>query len=139
MSVAWFTSNDINKEFTFCGNIGQGHPDPDIIFAEGKFYMVTQTKFDYISSGPWVETVELRVGVDTKNDGKIDTWGEWQVASEHYDYMEGFSKQIKKVPAQLELSSLPEAYGFQVEFKVSDSTENESKPIIDKMIVNIEG
>lgn len=29
---------------------------------------------DYVSPGPWVETVEARVGVDTDNDEKIDKW-----------------------------------------------------------------
>lgn len=137
MSVAWFTSNNINEQFVFCGNIGRGHPDPDIMFAEGKYYILTQTKFDYVSPGPWVETVELRVGVDTKNNGIIDTWGDWQVVSEHYDYIKGFSKQIEKAPAQINLSGLPEAYGFQVDFKINDNTQNKSKPIIDKMVVEL--
>lgn len=137
MSVAWFTSKDINEQFTFCGNIGEGHPDPDIMFAEGKFYMLTQTKFDYVSSGPWVETVELRVGVDTKNDGVIDTWGDWQTVSEHYDYIKGFSKQIEKISAQMNLSDLPEAYRFQIELKINDTTQNRSKPIIDKMVIEL--
>ncbi len=136
MSVAWFTSDDINKQFTFCGNIGQGHPDPDVMFAEGKFYMLTQTKYDYISSGPWVETVEVRVGVDTTNDGAIDNWGEWQIVKEQYDYIEGFAKQIKKIPAQMDLSGLPKGYAFQFEVKIKDSTENQSKPILDKVVLS---
>lgn len=138
MSVAWFTSSNINEKFTFCGSIGQGHPDPDIMFAEGKFYMLTQTNFDYVSSGPWVETVEIRVGVDTENDGAIDTWGDWQIVGEQYDYIEGFSKQIKKTAAQINLSSLPEAYGIQIEFKITNDTGNESKPVINKMVVELE-
>ncbi|GAA3651387.1 hypothetical protein [Flavivirga jejuensis] len=135
MSVAWFTSTDINKPFTFCGNIGQGHPDPDIMFAEDQFYLLTQTKFDYISPGPWVETVEVRLGVDTNNDGAINQWSDWQIVKEEYDYIEGFAKQIGKVPAELDLSSLPEGYGFQFEVKIKDTTENESKPILDKVEV----
>ncbi len=133
MSVAWFTSDDINKQFTFCGNIGQGHPDPDVMFAEGQFYLLTQTKYDYISDGPWVETVEVRVGVDTSNDGAIDQWGNWQVVKEQYDYVEGFAKQVERIPAQIDLSELPEAYGFQFEIKMIDETDNDSKPIIDKV------
>ena len=50
------------------GNVGKGHPDPGIMFAEGQFYLVTQTPKDFVSPGPWVETVEVRVGVDTNND-----------------------------------------------------------------------
>ena len=136
MSVAWFTSNDINKQFEFCGNVGQGHPDPDIMFAEGKYYLLTQTKNDYVSSGPWVETVEVRMGVDTTNDGLVNEWSDWQVVKEKYDYMEGFSKQIEKTPAQMNFSDLPKGYGFQFEVKMIDTTENESKPILDKVVVS---
>jgi len=138
MSVAWFTSDDINKPFTFCGNIGQGHPDPDIVFAEGQFYLVTQLDKDFISSGPWVETVEIRVGVDTNNDGMANEWTDWQVVKEQYDYIDGFSKQIKKIPAKLSLSNLPEGYGFQFEVKMTDTTENKSKPVLDKLVVTFE-
>ncbi|MEP3387235.1 MAG: hypothetical protein ABJO02_03550 [Reichenbachiella sp.] len=133
MSVAWFTSEDINQPFTFCGNIGQGHPDPDIMFAEGQFYLVTQLDSDFVSPGPWVESVEVRVGVDTTNDGVIDQWSDWQEVSEQYDFVEGFSKQVKKTPAQLDLSGLAQGYGFQFEVRLEDTTENESKPIIDKV------
>lgn len=135
MSVAWFTSDDINKQFTFCGNIGEGHPDPDVMFAEGKFYMLTQTKYDYVSAGPWVETVEVRVGIDTTNDGEIDHWSGWQIVKEEYDYIEGFAKQVEKVPAQLDLSSLPKGFAFQFEVKINDSTENISKPVLDRLEV----
>jgi len=138
MSTAWFTSDDINKTFTFCSNIGRGHPDPDIVFAEGQFYLVTQQKTDYISSGPWVETVEVRMGVDTTNDGLVNEWSDWQVVKEQYDYMEGFSKQVERIPAQLNFSDLAEGYGFQFEVKMIDTTENESKPILDKVIVLFE-
>lgn len=136
MSVAWFTSDDINKPFTFCGNIGKGHPDPEILFAEGQFYLLTQMKTDYISSGPWVETVEVRAGVDSSNDGKIDQWSDWQTISEQYDYIDGFSKQIAKTAAQMDLSELPEGYGFQFEIRMSDTTENASKPILDEVIMS---
>lgn len=136
MSVAWFTSSDINKPFAFCGNIGQGHPDPDIIFAEGQFYLVTQFDTDFVSPGPWVETVKVRMGVDTSNDGAIDQWSDWQVVREQYDDIEGFAKQIEKIPATLELSGLPQGYGFQFEVQVIDATDNASKPILDKVEVS---
>ncbi len=138
MSVCWFTSDDINKKFEFCSHIGKGHPDPDIVFAEGQFYLATQMKTDYISSGPWVETVEVRVGVDTDNDGKSDKWSDWQQVKESYDYIEGFSKQVKKTPASMDLSTLPEGYGFQFEIKLTDSTENESKPILEGVELSFE-
>ena len=133
MSVCWFTSSSIDKQFTWCDKIGQGHPDPDIAFAEGKFYLATQMKTDYVSPGPWVETVEARVGVDTDNDSKIDQWTDWTEMKESYDYIKGFSKQIAKTPAELDTSKLPAGYGFSIQVRLTDSTENKSKPIIERM------
>ena len=74
MSVARFTSSNINEEFTYCGHVGKGHPDPDICFAEGRFYLATQPEIDFVSPGPWVEKVTARVGVDTDNDGILDIY-----------------------------------------------------------------
>lgn len=136
MSVCWFTSDSIENKFEFCGHIGKGHPDPDIVFAEGQFYLATQMKTDYVSSGPWVETVTARVGVDTDNDKKIDQWSDWQDLKETYDYIPGFSKQVKVNPAELDLSVLPAGFGFQVELKVTDTTENDSKPVLDSLSVS---
>jgi hypothetical protein len=133
MSVAWFTSSSIYEPFTFCGNIGQGHPDPDVMFAEGRFYLVTQMDTDYVSPGPWVESVKARVGVDTNSDAKIDTWTDWQAVRETYNTIFGFAKQVAKTPAALDLSDLPAGYGFQVELKITDTTGNDSKPILDKI------
>ena len=136
MSVGWFTSSSIDQQFKWCDHIGKGHPDPDVAFAEGKFYMATQQKTDYVSDGPWVETVETRVGVDTDNDKKVDQWTDWTQVKEGYDYIKGFSKQIAKKPAQLDLSKLPAGFGFQVELRLTDSTENKSKPMIDSLSVS---
>ena len=136
MSVGWFTSSSIDQPFTWCDNIGKGHPDPDVCFAEGQFYLATQQKTDFVSSGPWVEKVEARVGVDTNNNGKADKWSKWLAVKESYDYIAGFSKQIKRIPAQMDLSELPEGFGFQVEFKIDDTTENKSKPSIDRLTVS---
>ncbi len=133
MSVAWFTSSSINEPFTFCGNIGQGHPDPDIMFAKGQFYLVTQMATDYVSPGPWVDGVDVRVGVDVSNNGAVDEWTDWQAVSESYDTIPGFSKQVSRTPARLDLSSLPAGYGFQFEVRLTDTTENDSKPILDKI------
>ncbi|MGE9269768.1 MAG: hypothetical protein ACQKBU_03110 [Verrucomicrobiales bacterium] len=133
MSVAWFTSSKINEPFTFCGHIGKGHPDPDIMFAEGKFYLITQTPQDYVSPGPWVDGVEVRVGVDTDQDGKVNEWTGWQSVSEGYDAIPGFAKQVATTPAQMDLSDLPEGFGFQFELRLEDRTPNESKPILDQV------
>ncbi|MCM2375058.1 glycosyl hydrolase family 95 catalytic domain-containing protein [Aporhodopirellula aestuarii] len=136
MSVAWFTSPSLDEPFEFCGHIGQGHPDPDICFAEGRFWLATQPEEDFVSPGPWVERVEVRVGVDTTNDGSIDQWTSWQSVQEQYDYLPGFAKQVAKTPAEMDLTELQAAYGFQFELKLTDSTENESKPILDKVQMN---
>ena len=136
MSVGWFTSPSLDQPFTWCDNIGKGHPDPDIAFAEGKFYLATQQKQDFVSPGPWVETVEARVGVDTNNDGAVDNWSDWQTVKESYDYTPGFAKQVQKTAAMMDLSSLPEGYGFQFEVKLTDTTENKSKPILDKVTLS---
>lgn len=138
MAVGWFTTNDINKEFTWCDKIGEGHPDPDIGFAEGRFYLWTQQKTDYVSDGPWVETVEARLGVDTDNDDKIDQWTGWSQVKETYDYTEGFAKQISKTPAALDASELPAGFGFAFELKLTDTTENKSKPMIDRVTVEFD-
>lgn len=131
--VGWFTSSSLDKPFAFCGEIGKGHPDPDIMFAEGRFYLATQMSTDYASPGPWVETVEARVGVDTDRNNNVDQWTDWTEVKESYDYIKGFSKQVARTPAELGLSELPAGYGFQVQLRLTDSTENKSKPIIDRM------
>ena len=95
-------------------------------------------KTDYVSPGPWVETVEVRVGVDTNNDKAIDMWTDWQSVTESYDYTEGFAKQIAKTPAQLDLSKLPEGFGFQFEVKLTDTTENDSKPELDQVTLEFQ-
>lgn len=138
MSVAWFTASDISQRFTFCGNIGSGHPDPDVGFAEGQFYLLTQTRKDYVSPGPWVEKVEARVGVDTTGDGAIDHWSDWQEVKEHYDHIPGFAKQIARTPATMDLRTLPQGYGFSFEFKATDTTKNAAKPLIDQVTLRFE-
>ena len=134
--IGWFTSSSLDKPFTFCGEIGRGHPDPDIGFAEGQFYLVNQTKNDYVSPGPWVEKVEARVGVDTDNDDTIDQWTDWQEVKERYDYVKGFSKQVERTPASMDLSALPDGFGFCFEFRVKDATENKSKPMMDRVTLS---
>ena len=138
MRACWFTSPSINEPFKFCDHIGKGHPDPDVCFAEGKFYLATQMKTDYVSPGPWVESVESRVGVDTTGDGSVDHWSDWKTIKEEYDHISGFAKQVKKVPATMDLSGLPACFGVQFEVKITDTTKNKSKPMIDKVTVTFD-
>jgi len=133
MSVGWFTSPNIDGPYSWCDKIGEGHPDPDIGFAEGRFYLFTQQQTDYVSPGPWVEQVEVRVGVDTDNDGKLDQWTDWTEVKETYDVTPGLSKHVKITPARLDLKDLPAGTGFGFEMKLKDTTENKSKPMIDRI------
>jgi hypothetical protein len=41
-------------------------------------------------------------------------------------------------PAQLDLSDLTEEFGFQVGMKITDSTENKSKPMIQSVRLSFE-
>jgi hypothetical protein len=138
LSTGWFTTDDLNKPFEWCDHIGKGHPDPDIGFAKGRFYLWTQQQTDYVSDGPWVESVEARLGVDTDNDGAIDQWTDWQRVKETYQRIEGFSKQIAKTPATLDARQLPAGFGFALEMKLTDTTENKSKPMIDRVSIEFE-
>ena len=98
----------------------------------GTILLATQQQTDYVSPGPWVETVTTRVGVDTSNDGKIDLWTNW-IEVKRLRLHQGILKQIKRVPAALDLSKFPDGYAFQVELKIADSTDNKSKPIIESL------
>ena len=134
--TAILTSPSLDEKFEFIGELGQGHPDPDIGFAEGQFYLINQTSKDYVSPGPWVDTVEVRVGVDTNKDGKVDAWSKWAEVKEKYDHIPGFSKQIERIPASLNLKKLPKGHGLGFEIRLSDTTENHSKPLIDQVKIS---
>jgi hypothetical protein len=138
MSVALFTSEDINKPFRFYGHIGSGHPDPDIMFAGGKFYLITQTATDFVSEGPWVGTAQLRAGVDQDGDGRIDRWSAWQDARETYASIPGFAKQVDRTPAKVSFSDLPAGKGFQIEVKLSSPEGHKSLPKLDQLIATFE-
>jgi len=135
MRVARWTSNSVNGQFQLAGEIGEDfHPDPTIGFAEGQFYLIVQrSKNDFVSPGPWVESVNARAGVDIDNDGEIDQWTQWQPVSEKYSHKEGFSRVVDTSPAKIDLTTLPEGYGFSFEFKTKDTTDNPSKPIMDRV------
>ena len=138
MSVGWFTSSDINKPFKWCDKIGNGHPDPDIGFAEGRFYLFTQQQTDWVSTGPWVEKVEVRVGVDTDNDGKLDQWTDWSEVKETYDHAKGLAKHVDRTPAKLDLAKLPAGHAFGFELRMTDTTENKSTPMMDRVTIKLD-
>ena len=133
LKVARFTSNSLYEEFEYVGLLGQGHPDPTTGFAEGQFYLITQKDVDLVSPGPWVEEVETRAGVDTNANGNIDVWSNWQVVKETYDHKPGFARVVDATAAQLDLSSLPNGFGFKFEYKVTDKTTNHSSPIMNNV------
>jgi hypothetical protein len=138
MSCAWFTSADINSLFEFAGNIGQGHPDPDITFAEGQFYLITQFSKDFVSPGPWVDGVKARAGVDTDGDGAIDQWTEWQSVKERYHHTPGFAKVVSVRPALLDTSSLAAGVGFAFELQIEAPNEGKILPVLDKVLMDFE-
>ena len=72
----------------------------------------------------------------SKNNGKIDQWTDWKELKENYDHIEGFSKQIEKTPATLDLTGLPPGFGFQVEVKMTDTTNNRSKPLLQQLALS---
>ncbi|TWT35446.1 hypothetical protein KOR34_03370 [Posidoniimonas corsicana] len=52
MSVGRVTVSDINEPFKWCGHVEKRRPAPDMMLAEGRFYLVTQQATDYVSPGP---------------------------------------------------------------------------------------
>ena len=58
-----------------------------------------------------------------------------QVVKEAYDYTPGFAKQVQKTSAAMDLSKLPRGFGFQFEVRMTDTTENKSKPILDSVVL----
>jgi len=134
MRIGRFTSGDLYKEFTWAGEIGEGfHPDPSVGFAEGQFYIIMQQKTDFVSPGPWVDGVEVRVGVDEDGDGQTDEWTPWQRIKESYAQKPGFARIVDVTPASMNLSSLPAGKGVQFEFRTEQLGENKVQPIIDSV------
>jgi hypothetical protein len=133
-----FASDSIYDEYEFVGSMHSGHPDPTVCFAEGKFYLITQQSTDYTSPGPWVEGVEARGGVDVDGDGSIDQWTAWQTVSEQYDHMPEYIRVVALTPARLDLSALPEGYGFQFEFRVDNTVVSGVSPIMDSVLMDFE-
>ncbi len=119
LRVGRWRSDDINKEFVWDGEIGEGfHPDPSVGFAEDKFYLIVQrTNQTFISNGPWVDGIEMRAGVDTDDDGVFDQWTEFVRVKERYAQKSGFVRVVEKTPAILQNIDLPEGYRFQIEIR----------------------
>lgn len=131
MRVGRWQSNDITKQFEWDGEIGENfHPDPTVGFAEGKFYLLVQrNKNDFISDGPWVDGVEIRVGVDKNNDGNIDKWTAFKRVKEYYSQKPGFVRIVESDPAKLDVSQLGAGYTYKIEFLMRK--KNGLLPVID--------
>jgi len=138
INVGILSSDSLNDQFELVGDVGQGHPDPDIGFAEGQFYLITQQNTDFISPGPWVDGVEARAGVDTDGNGTIDVWTEFQDISESYDHTPGYAKIVTTTPASIDMSGLPAGFGFQFEFTLNDTVVSDVSPIMDKVVMDFE-
>ena len=137
MSVGRFTAEDLDGPFRWCGDVGEGHPDPDVGFAEGRFWLITQQKTDWVSPGPWVERVEAQAGVDTDGDGTIDRWTGWREVKETYAHTPAFAKHVAKTPAALDPVDLPAGFGFAFEVRMTDTTANASRPSLDRVTLHL--
>lgn len=138
LRLGWFTSASLDKQFKLVGEMGNGHPDPDIMFADGQFYLVTQVG-DYVSPGPWVGEVEVRVEVrvgvnvgPARNGRRRVLWGRWQKVEETYDYVPGFSKQVGMSPARIDISDLLEGNEFRIDVRY-DSSNSTANPVFRKI------
>ena len=135
-----FTSSSLeDEEFELIGELGNGHPDPSVAFAEGQFYLVTQQTTDYVSPGPWVNGVSARVGVDTDGNGTIDQRTGWQTVQERYDHKAGYARVVDVEDARLNLASLPSGFGFQFEFRVDNSVVANVSPLMDSVTMKFSG
>ena len=138
MRMGRFTGNDLNKKFTWSGSMGDGfHPDPSVGFAEGKFYAVMQKESDFVSSGPWVDGVQVRAGADIDGDGQVDKWTTWKTVKESYSQKAGFARIVDVKAAELNCSELPAAKAFKFEVKTK-GLQNELmgklvQPLVDKV------
>ncbi|MEO0415891.1 MAG: hypothetical protein AAF226_13170, partial [Verrucomicrobiota bacterium] len=138
MRMGRFHSDNLNKEFIWSGEIGEGfHPDPSVGFAEGKFYAIMQQQTDFVSPGPWVDGVEVRAGVDIEGNGEIDHWTAWQKIREGYSQKPGFARVVDVEPAALDVSGLEAGKGFVFEIKTK-SLDNGVQPILDKVVLGFE-
>ena len=45
---------------------------------------------------------------------------------------------MKRTPAELDVSDLPPGHGFQIELKLTDTTGNKSKPMIESLSLSFE-
>ncbi len=119
MRVGRWRSEDIAQRFVWDGEVGAGfHPDPTVGFAEGQFYLLVQRNDqDFISEGPWVNGVEVRAGVDTDHDGKVDQWTAFTRIQETYTQREGFARIVDTSPAVLDTHELPAGFSFKLEFR----------------------
>ncbi len=128
--IGRWRSDDINKQFIWDGEIGENiHPDPTIGFAENKFYLITQGENDFISEGPWINGVEVQVGVDLDGDDHVDKWSGFVPLRENYTKSSCFSKVIHTIPAEVIFPTLEAAYSFTIRYKFSN--ENGFFPTID--------
>ena len=109
-----------------------------MMFADGKFYLITQTATDFVSDGPWIGTAKVRAGVDQDGDGRIDHWSKWQDTRETYSSIPGFAKQVDRTPAKVSFSDLPAGKGFQIEVKLLASEDHKSLPKLDQLIATFE-
>ena len=145
LACAWAASQLMTSTKNFPGQekwVKAFTPDPSVGFAAGKFYVIMQQKTDFVSDGPWLDTVQARAGADIDGDGKVDQWTEWQSVKEEYSQKPGFARIVDVKEAQLNCEELPEALAFKFEVR-TQSKHNELKgeaiqPHLDRVQVNFQ-
>ncbi len=121
IGLAYWMTDDINQPFEWAGVIRNNlRADPAIGMAEGEFVLFVQDHDEMTSAGPWVDGVQVQMGVDTDGDAKIDFWTDWRDIEETYARVDGFTRVFDRIPAELDLSGLPEGYGVAFRFKTAD-------------------
>ncbi len=138
MSIGMFTSSDINEQFSFYHQVGHGHPDPDVMFADGRFYIVAQTATDFVSDGPWVGSAHIRIGVDRDGDESVESWSEWQEVAESYDYTPGFAKQVQVTPAEASFEEIPTGENYFIEIKLTSKEGDTCLAKITELLVDFD-
>jgi hypothetical protein len=133
--LAWFTSSSISPPLVFCGELPSEHPDPDIGFAENRFYLFTQQPITYSSTGPWVGSVAVRILMDTDNDGIMDKTSTWKPVSESYSKAQNYAKIIDKTAAVAQFPEMDSGYSFIVEIMTSNDESDPVFPSIDSLII----
>lgn len=104
--------------------------------ADGNDGWRTDTTDEWQAAASQIEGLTMSDGLLALTDGHPDPdigfASDWRELTEQYESIEGFAKQVKRIPASMDLSTLPEGYGFCFELCIEDTTANTSAPTLDR-------